>query len=59
MHLQVWNCNTLNQVLEIYEKAKKCLSKGAFNLRKFKSNFKELEKLVYQKYPADETFQRK
>ena len=54
--MQVWKCNTLNQVLELYEKAKKCLSKGGFNLKKFKSNRKELEKLVYQKHPGDETF---
>ena len=31
-------CNTVNQGLEFYEKAKNCLSKGGFNLWKFKSN---------------------
>ena len=56
--MQVWKCNTVNQGLELYEKEKKCLSKGGFNLRKFKSNCKELEKLVYEKYPGDETYSK-
>ena len=49
-------CNTANQGLESDEKAKKCLSKGSLDLRKFKSNCKELEKLVYEKFPDDETY---
>ena len=49
-------CNIVNQGLEFFEKAKKCLSKGGFNLRKFKSNYKELEKLVYENFPDDETY---
>ena len=49
-------CNTANQGLEFDEKAKKCLSKGSFDLKKFKSNCKELEKLVYEKFPDDETY---
>ena len=52
-------CNTVNQGLEFYEKAKKCFSKGGFNLRKFKSSCKELEKLVYEKFPDDETHSNK
>ena len=35
-------CNTANQGLEFYEMAKKCLSEVDFNLRKLKSNCKEL-----------------
>ena len=49
-------CNIVNQGLEFYEKAKKCLSKGGFNLRKFKSNCEELEKLVCEKCFDDETY---
>ena len=49
-------CNNVNQGLEFYKKAKHCLQKGGFNLRKFKSNCKELEKLVYEKFPDDETY---
>ena len=52
-------CNTVNQGLEFYEKAEKCLSKGGFNSMKFKSNCKELEKLVYEKLPDDETYSNK
>ena len=48
--------NTINKGFEFYEKTKHCLSKGDFNLRKFKSNCKELENLVYEKFPDDETY---
>ena len=49
-------CNTVNQCLEFYEKAQKCFSNGGFNLRKFKSNCKELAKLAYENCPDDETY---
>ena len=49
-------CNTVNQGLEFSEREKKKLSKGGFHLRKFKSNCKELEKLVYEKFSDDETY---
>ena len=49
-------CNTANQGLEFYEMAKKCLSEVDFNLRKFKSNCKKLEKLVYETFPDYETY---
>ena len=48
--------NTVNQGLEFSEREKKKLSKGGFHLRKFKSNCKELEKLVYEKFSDDETY---
>ena len=49
-------CNTVNQCLEFYEKAQKCFSNGGFNLRKFKSNCKELAKLAHENCPDDETY---
>ena len=38
---------------------KKFLSKGGFNLKKSKSNCKDLEKLTYEKSPDDETYSNK
>ena len=35
------------------------ISKGDFNFGKFKSNCKELEKLVYETFPDDETYSNK
>ena len=36
--------NSVEEAFEFYEKSKERLSEGGFNLRKFKSNSKELEK---------------
>ena len=41
---------------QFYDKAKQCLSDGGFNLRKFKSNSEQLDKLIYQDYPNDKMF---
>ena len=52
-------CSTVYEGLEFYEKVKKFLSKGGFNLKKSKSNCKDLEKLIYEKSPDDETYSNK
>ena len=48
--------NTIKEVYDFYENAKNCLYEGGFNLRKFNSNSKELEKLVFENYPEDELY---
>ena len=49
-------CNSIEEGVEFYSSSKKCLAKGGFNLRKFKSNSKHLENKIYEKYPDDEIF---
>ena len=57
MILATSGANSVEEAFEFYEKSKERLSEGGFNLRKFKSNSKELvEKLVYESHPDDEMF---
>ena len=45
--------NNIHDAFEFYVKCKERLKNGGFNLRKFKSNSVELEKLVYEAFPED------
>ena len=45
--------NNIQDAFEFYVKCKERLKNGGFNLRKFKSNSVELEKLVYEAFPED------
>ena len=48
--------NPISDAKQFYDMAKNCLHDSGFNLRKFKSNSKILEKIVYQDYPDDEMY---
>ena len=48
--------DTVDEAFSFYVQAKHLLSEGSFNLRKFKSNSKELEERVYDEFPEDKLF---
>ena len=47
---------TIQKAETLYLKAKKCLEKGGFNLRKFRSNSAELEKKIFELFPDDKRY---
>ena len=48
--------DSIEDAKTFYDSAKACLRDGGFNLRKFKSNSKELENMVYRENPKDQMF---
>ena len=47
---------TDDEALKFYSSVKSCLAADNFNLRKFSSNSKKLENLVYSMYPQDKVY---
>ena len=49
-------CNFLDEGKTFYERSHQLLKDGGFRLRKFRSNSKELENMIYEKFPEDRAF---